>query len=311
MGALLTLVNEAADAVAKDRPGVFVGTLAYQFSRTPPKSLKPRPNVAIQLCSIEACQIHPLNDPDCPKNVGLLQGPGRLVQDLRARLRLELQHQLHQLQLPLPQPRGDRPQRAVPGGARGQRRVHAGARQRPEHRALRAAELPDLATPVGPDARRPQGHRRVRHALLRQGRRQGPRLPDAHRRDRPAIGQSTRTASARRPATGSTPTVARKAIGMLEEGMAAAENDEVRRRVEKVSIGAHGPHRAIREVGPRPPAARSPRRPRPRHRRPPTPGSRTNCARVFRLYERTEWIGSRSGSRCPPRGPGPASLLGG
>ena len=27
------------------------------------------PNVAIQLCSIEACQIHPLNDPGCPKNV--------------------------------------------------------------------------------------------------------------------------------------------------------------------------------------------------------------------------------------------------
>ena len=50
-------------------PGVFVGTLAYQFSRTPPKSLKPRPNVAIQLCSIEACQIHPLDDPTCPKNV--------------------------------------------------------------------------------------------------------------------------------------------------------------------------------------------------------------------------------------------------
>ena len=69
MGALLTLVNEAADTVARERPGVFVGTLAYQFSRTPPKSLKPRPNVAIQLCSIEACQIHPLDDPNCPKNV--------------------------------------------------------------------------------------------------------------------------------------------------------------------------------------------------------------------------------------------------
>jgi hypothetical protein len=30
--------------------------------------------------------------------------------------------------------------------------------------------------------------------------------------------------------------VARKAIAILEEGMAAAENDEIRRRVEKVSI---------------------------------------------------------------------------
>jgi hypothetical protein len=69
MGALLTLLNEAADAVAKKAPGVSVGTLAYQFSRKPPKSLKPRPNVAIQLCSIEACQIHPLDDPKCPLNV--------------------------------------------------------------------------------------------------------------------------------------------------------------------------------------------------------------------------------------------------
>ena len=69
MGSLLTLVNETADALAKDRPGVFVGTLAYLFSRTPPRFLKPHPNVAIQLCSIEACQIHPLNDPGCPNNV--------------------------------------------------------------------------------------------------------------------------------------------------------------------------------------------------------------------------------------------------
>ena len=67
-GGLLTFVNEVGAAVARKHPGVYVGTLAYQFSRTPPRSLKPGPNVAIQLCSIEACQIHPLNDPNCPKN---------------------------------------------------------------------------------------------------------------------------------------------------------------------------------------------------------------------------------------------------
>jgi len=68
MGSLLTLLNEAADAVAKVRPGVSVGSLAYQHTRKPPLHLKPRPNVAIQLCSIECCQIHPLNDPDCALN---------------------------------------------------------------------------------------------------------------------------------------------------------------------------------------------------------------------------------------------------
>ncbi|AMV37856.1 DUF4838 domain-containing protein [Planctomyces sp. SH-PL62] len=68
MGSLLTLLNEAGDALAKVRPGVCVGTLAYQHTRKPPKALKPRPNVAIQLCSIEACQVHALNDPACEQN---------------------------------------------------------------------------------------------------------------------------------------------------------------------------------------------------------------------------------------------------
>ncbi len=68
MGALLTLVNEVADAVAEQHPGVQVGTLAYQYSRKPPKHMKPRDNVAIQLCSIECCVMHPIDDPDCEQN---------------------------------------------------------------------------------------------------------------------------------------------------------------------------------------------------------------------------------------------------
>ncbi len=69
MGSLLTFVNRVADAVAKEHPGVMVGTLAYQYSRKPPKTIRPRDNVQIQLCSIECCQFHPIADPDCPKNV--------------------------------------------------------------------------------------------------------------------------------------------------------------------------------------------------------------------------------------------------
>jgi hypothetical protein len=68
MGSLLALLNEAGEAVAKVRPGVSVGTLAYQHTRKPPKSMKPGPNVAIQLCSIEACQIHALDDSSCEQN---------------------------------------------------------------------------------------------------------------------------------------------------------------------------------------------------------------------------------------------------
>lgn len=68
MGSLLTFVNAVADEVAKQHPGVTVGTLSYWYSRKPPKTIKPRPNVRIQLCSIECCIVHPINDPKCAKN---------------------------------------------------------------------------------------------------------------------------------------------------------------------------------------------------------------------------------------------------
>ena len=68
MGSILTFVNAVADEVAKKHPGVMVGTLSYWYSQRPPKTIKPRPNVQIQLCSVWACQIHAMNDPTCPKN---------------------------------------------------------------------------------------------------------------------------------------------------------------------------------------------------------------------------------------------------
>ncbi|QNN24856.1 DUF4838 domain-containing protein [Planctomycetales bacterium ZRK34] len=68
MGSLLTFVNAIADEVAKKHPGVKVGTLAYQYTRHVPKTVRPRPNVQIELCSIECCQIHPLSDDTCPLN---------------------------------------------------------------------------------------------------------------------------------------------------------------------------------------------------------------------------------------------------
>jgi len=73
MGSLLTFVNAAADEVAKEYPDVMIGTLSYWYSRKPPKTIKPRPNVQIQLCSIECCVLHPINDPNCEKNVQFCQ----------------------------------------------------------------------------------------------------------------------------------------------------------------------------------------------------------------------------------------------
>ena len=59
-GPLLHFVNAIADDIKDDYPHIIIDTLAYQYTRKPPKHVKPRPNVAVRLCSIECCFIHPL-----------------------------------------------------------------------------------------------------------------------------------------------------------------------------------------------------------------------------------------------------------
>ena len=73
MGSLLRFVNAVADRVAHDHPQVKVGTLAYAYHRKRPATVRPRPNVMIQLCSIECCVMHAIDDPDCPLNVRFCQ----------------------------------------------------------------------------------------------------------------------------------------------------------------------------------------------------------------------------------------------
>jgi hypothetical protein len=53
MGPLLHFVNAIADDIATDHPNIIIDTLAYQYTRKPPLHVRPRPNVAIRLCSIE------------------------------------------------------------------------------------------------------------------------------------------------------------------------------------------------------------------------------------------------------------------
>ena len=69
MGSLLTFVNAAAEQIEKEFPRVKIGTLSYWYTRMPPQTIKPRANVQIQLCSIECCLIHSIDNPDCPLNV--------------------------------------------------------------------------------------------------------------------------------------------------------------------------------------------------------------------------------------------------
>ncbi len=51
MGTLLQFANAVADAVKKDFPDVHVTTLAYENTKFPPKTIRPRDNVQIVLCT--------------------------------------------------------------------------------------------------------------------------------------------------------------------------------------------------------------------------------------------------------------------
>jgi len=64
MGSLLTFVNAIADDIKEDYPDVAIDTLAYQYTRAVPKTVRPRPNVIIRLCSIECCFAHPIEECD-------------------------------------------------------------------------------------------------------------------------------------------------------------------------------------------------------------------------------------------------------
>ena len=68
MAPVLQLVNRVALAVEREFPDRVVETLAYQWTRKAPKTMRPRPNVVIRLCNIECCFSHPLASGCSTKN---------------------------------------------------------------------------------------------------------------------------------------------------------------------------------------------------------------------------------------------------
>ena len=62
-GLLLRFVNSVAEEIEKEFPDVLVETLAYQYTRKPPKLARPRGNVVIRLCSIECSFVQSLEGP--------------------------------------------------------------------------------------------------------------------------------------------------------------------------------------------------------------------------------------------------------
>ncbi len=70
-GPVIHLVNQIAESVEKEFPDKFIGTLAYQYTRKPCKTLRPRHNVVVRLCSIECCFSHDFQS--CKENQSFVE----------------------------------------------------------------------------------------------------------------------------------------------------------------------------------------------------------------------------------------------
>jgi hypothetical protein len=70
-GIIIWFVNQVAEAVEKEFPDKYIGTLAYQYTRKPPENIHPRNNVVVRLCSIECCFAHDFKS--CPENKSFLK----------------------------------------------------------------------------------------------------------------------------------------------------------------------------------------------------------------------------------------------
>ena len=62
-GGIITFVNEVAADIEKQYPDFLVETLAYYYTRIPPKHVKARPNVVVRFCSIDCDFSKPITAP--------------------------------------------------------------------------------------------------------------------------------------------------------------------------------------------------------------------------------------------------------
>jgi len=76
-GSLIWFVNQVAEQIEEEFPDVVIDTLAYMYTRKPPKHIRPRHNVCVRLCSIECCFAHSFEACSCDEN-------SNFVEDLRA-----------------------------------------------------------------------------------------------------------------------------------------------------------------------------------------------------------------------------------
>ena len=82
-GTLIRFVNNVAEDIEKEFPNVWVETLAYQYTRKPPKLVKPRKNVVIRFCTIECSFVQPLGEGEQNKALREdIQGWNKIVDSL-------------------------------------------------------------------------------------------------------------------------------------------------------------------------------------------------------------------------------------
>ncbi len=78
-GSIINFVNQVADQF----PDKMISTLAYEYGRHAPKTLKPRENVNIMLCSIEAFRDKPIkDDPSSAEFVQDVKDWGKIAKDI-------------------------------------------------------------------------------------------------------------------------------------------------------------------------------------------------------------------------------------
>jgi len=239
MGSLLTFVNAVADEVAKKHPGIQVGTLSYWYTRRPPKTLKPGPNVQIQLCSIECCLIHPIADPGCPQNVEFcrdLQNWGKICKNISI---WNYNTNFTNYLLPCPNLRVIEPNVRffVANNARGIFMQAAGNAMSAELSDLRNYMMSNLIWDPGRS-----GEELMDEFLKLHYGRAAPRIRDYIDliQDAAASSGLHRNCFAGRASQyGIGESIASPALALFQEALNLAESDAVKRRVEKASIAAY------------------------------------------------------------------------
>jgi hypothetical protein len=81
-GSMIAFVNYVAEKIEPEFPHVAMDTFAYQYTRKPPKNLKPRRNVIVRLCSIECNFREPLDHSSNASFLADLQGWAKICQRL-------------------------------------------------------------------------------------------------------------------------------------------------------------------------------------------------------------------------------------